>query len=111
MFDIPLLNNLFISFLNLFISLIELEKLPLKNKKKKKKNRCKFNLDKITYSKHSLEQRMTFSKMNHYCILKVFSILKRTKFTFRNLNIATNKVLASAKRGSWKKSFFPIQPK
>ena len=51
MFDIPLLNNLFISFLNLFISLIELENFHKKKKKKKKKNRCKFNLDKITYSK------------------------------------------------------------
>ena len=51
MFDIPLLNNLFISFLNLFISLIELENFHENIKKKKKKNRCKFNLDKITYSK------------------------------------------------------------
>ena len=37
MFEIPLLNNLFISFLNLFISLIELENFHENIKKKKKK--------------------------------------------------------------------------
>ena len=31
---------------------------------------CKFRIDKITYSKRSLEQRMTLVKISLYCILK-----------------------------------------
>ena len=37
MFDIPLLNNLFLSFLKLFISLIELDNFHENIKKKTKK--------------------------------------------------------------------------
>ena len=46
-FDISLLNNLFISFFNLFISLTEsnsIKELSLKE------NSCNFKIDKITYS-------------------------------------------------------------
>ena len=63
MFDIPF-------HINLFISLTEVEH-PLKTtKKKKKKNTCKFKIDKTPYSKRGLEQHMTLAKISLYCILK-----------------------------------------
>ena len=46
MFDIPLLNNLFISLLNVFISLIELKNIHWKDLLKE--HRYKFKTDKIT---------------------------------------------------------------
>ena len=48
-FDIPLLNNISISFLNLFISLIKLKNIYWKHPLKG--HRCKFKIDKKTYSK------------------------------------------------------------
>ena len=51
-FDIPLLNNLFISFLNLFISSIEENLL--------KEHRCKFKIDKPTQSDR-VEQRIALA--------------------------------------------------
>ena len=67
MFDISLLNNLFISFLNLFISLIELKNLHKKHLLQE--HRGKLKIDKITYSKRSLEQRITIVKISLHCIL------------------------------------------
>ena len=60
MFDIPLL-------IKLFIPSIEIKHIHYKHQIKE--HRCKFNIDKITYSKRSLEQRMTLAKLNLYCIL------------------------------------------
>ena len=54
MFDIPLL-------INQFISLIELKKIHQKSQIKE--YTCKFKIDKTTYSKRSLEQRMTLVKI------------------------------------------------
>ena len=48
-FDILFLSNLFTSFLNVFISLIELKNIHQKHPLKE--HRCKFKIDKITYSK------------------------------------------------------------
>ena len=66
-FDIPLLNNPFISFLKLFISLIELKNIHSQHPLKK--HRCKFKTDKITYSNCSPEQRMPTAKISLHCIL------------------------------------------
>ena len=54
------LNNRFISYLNLFISLIKEH--PLKE------HMCNFKIGKITYSNRSLEQRMTIAKISRCCI-------------------------------------------
>ena len=51
MFDIPLLNNLFISFLNLFISLTELKNIHLEHPLKE--HRYKMKIDNIIYLKSS----------------------------------------------------------
>ena len=69
MFGIPLLNSLFISFLNLFISLIELKNIHLKHPLKER--RCKFKIYKITYSMCSIEQRIKLPKISLHCILKM----------------------------------------
>ena len=59
MFDIPLLDNLFIYFNSLVISLIELKNIHQKHKLKE--HRRTFKIDKITCSKpaqsHRVEQR------------------------------------------------------
>ena len=81
-----MLNNLFISFLNLFISLIELKKIQ---KHPLKEHRCKFKIHYTTYSNRSLEQRMTIVKIGFYCIIKIFGyvqFLKNTKFVRTVLN-------------------------
>ena len=43
-------------FLNLFISLIELKNIH--------EQRCKFKIDKTTYSKYSVEQRITLPRIS-----------------------------------------------
>ena len=70
--NIPLINNLFIFFLNLLVSLIEFKEHPLKE------HRCKFKTDKIAYSNRSLEQRIPIIKVSLHCILKRLS----NKITF-----------------------------
>ena len=80
-----MLNNLFISFLNLFISLIELKKIQ---KHPLKEHRCKFKIHYTTYSNRSPEQRMTIAKIGFYCIkvLGYVQFLKNTKFVRTVLN-------------------------
>ena len=53
--------------INQFVSLIELKMYRLINYWT---NTCKFKIDKITYSKRSLEQQMTLVKIGLYCVLK-----------------------------------------
>ena len=67
MFDIPLLNNLLISSLNLFISVTELKNNYSKHLSEEHK--WEFKIDKVTYSKHSAEQRITLSRISLQCFL------------------------------------------
>ena len=62
-FDIPSHKSLLISFCNVFISLTELKKTHQKHPLKERK--CKFEIDKITYSK--LEQRITLLNISLKC--------------------------------------------
>ena len=63
--DIPLPNNLFVSFNNkLFISLVEQKNIHKKNAGDESK------IDKITYSKRNAEQRNALPKISLQCTLK-----------------------------------------
>ena len=42
--------------------------------------RCKFKIEKITYSKHSVEQRITSPKMSLRCIGVFSEILREDKY-------------------------------
>ena len=53
---------------------------------------CRFKIDKITFSKRSLEQRMTIDKISLYCNINKFC-LQRYKPSFKILMAEQNSEL------------------